>query len=81
MVKPNIDLKELAHQIVDDQNGEITSLVLLTTTASGTGCTAIMGSLSDIAVSIARAMDANPQFKELFESAWSAVTKNQIGLN
>lgn len=81
MVNPNINLASLGHQVLDDQEGEVTSVILLTTTKEGKGSVMIAGYMNGIVSSIANAMKAQPEFRKAFECAWTEATKAEIGMN
>ena len=77
------DLRNLGHDVLNQTNneGEMTSLVLLTTYGGTKGTTVIAGEPRKICESLAEAMHNNPPFREMFETAWAAITKAQVGLN
>lgn len=80
-MNPNINLKDLGHKVLNDQQGEIESLILITVTNHRTGSAVIGGSKSQISELLVSAMKENPMLREAFETAWAAITKAEIGLN
>lgn len=77
----NSDLRSFGHQVLDNTEGELTSLVILATYGETKGCTMIAGYMSKIEASLTNAMSQKPEFRKAFESAWIEATKEEIDSN
>lgn len=78
----NFDLKEMVNQVLREiGNKEMTSVVFLSTFGETEGVTAILSEHRKICIALAQAMAKNPEFSNMFETAWAAIAKEQAGLN
>lgn len=75
------DLRALGHQVLDETEGELTSLVILATYGEAKGTTMIAGWTNKIVSALAHAMKQNPEFRRNFEDAWASITEAEINLN